>query len=206
MTRFLSLLFVVLCGGCASAPSETFNGPILWLDVPEMASEAGESSARFSGLVFRDDEKDEKTDDVEDETGGAGAGFAILMYIPNRILDAFDMVRARARIGPGFAVGVRATDYADAYVGAYATVYVGLPGARGRKMPRSPIGLESKSGAEVSVVDATVEGGVGPHYGKTEIGMSFQLALVGADVGFDPMEIVDFVVGFAGFDPQDDDF
>jgi len=202
MVRFLLLLFVALCGGCASVPTESIHSRAGWTDAPVFASEAGGSSAAFSGWSVRDADDD----DVEDETGAAGAGWAILMYIPNRVLDAFDMVRARLRLGPGFAVGARATDYADAFIGAYATVYAGLPGARGRKLPRLPVGLESKSGAEVSVVDATVEGGVGPHYGKTEIGVSFQLALIGADVGFDPMEIVDFVVGFAGFDPQDDDY
>lgn len=196
------LLLVALCGGCAGVPAHPARtgASTLWPDAPLFAAgSSATAEVAAHGWLFDED-------DDEDAAGPVGIGWAILWYIPNRVLDAFDMVRARLRLGPGFAVGARATTFAEAYVGFYATVYVGLPGPRGRKLPRLPVGLESRTGAAVSVVDATVEAGLGPDYGKTEFGLGFQLAIIGPDIGIDPMEILDFIVGFAGFDPQDDDF
>jgi hypothetical protein len=204
-THLLLFVLVALSGGCASGGSAAGPGraAALWPDAPLFAPESRsllESASAWSARLAEDDE------DEQDSTGLVGIGWTILWYVPNRILDAFDMVRARIRLGPGFAVGARATKLAEAYVGFYATVYVGLPGPRGRKFPRLPVGLESRTGAAASVVDATVEGGIGPDYGFTEIGAGFQLALIGVDVGVDPMEILDFIVGFATFDPQEDDY
>ena len=65
----------------------------------------------------------------------------LVLYIPNRILDAFDMVRLRARVGPGVAVDARMTQPASVFAGSYYSVYVGLPGPRNRPMPKSPVGL-----------------------------------------------------------------
>ena len=77
----------------------------------------------------------------------------VVFWIPNRLLDAVDIVRARARVGPGVAVNVRATEYADAHVGLYAAGYLGLPGPRNRRIPKLPFGIESKNGVEVSKAD-----------------------------------------------------
>lgn len=143
-------------------------------------------------------------DDAEDE--GDGLLYGVLVYLPNRILDVFDIVRARARIGPGFAIGARATEAADVFVGTYASVYVGLPGPRGRVIPRLPAGLESKSGIEISAADVTLEAGLGPDYGLAECGFGFQLGIIGVDIGVDPWEILDLVVGLVTIDIADDDF
>ncbi len=129
----------------------------------------------------------------------------ILLYIPNRILDVFDIFRVRLRAGPGVAVGVRATKLAQVYVGSYASLYAGLPGPRLRPFPKLPVGVETNSGATVSVVDATVTGGLGPDYSSTEFGFGAQLALVGFDIGFDPYELLDFAAGLLIFDLRDDD-
>jgi hypothetical protein len=143
---------------------------------------------------------------LADESEGDGFLYGALVYIPNRLLDVFDIVRARVRLGPGLAVGARATELADVFVGSYASVYIGLPGPRGRVMPRLPAGLESKSGIEVSAADATLEAGLGPDYGDTEFGFGFQLAIVGVDIGVDPGEILDLVLGLVTIDIADDDF
>ena len=100
---------------------------------------------------------------------------------------------------------MRATDAADVFLGSYASAWAGLPGPRGGATLPIPVGLESKSGLEASVADATVEGGIGPGYGATEIGVSVQALIVGVDVGIDPLEIVDLPLGFLGIDLQDDD-
>jgi hypothetical protein len=129
----------------------------------------------------------------------------VLFYIPDRVLDAFDIVRLRARVGPGVALGVRATEVVSGFLGAYTSVYAGLPGPRLRPTVKLPIGLESFNGAGVSVASATVSGGIGPDYSPTEFGVSAQVLIVGADVGFDPWELVDFLAGFVMADPRGDD-
>ena len=130
----------------------------------------------------------------------------VLLYIPNRILDFLDIFRIRARIGPGLGLGIRATKYAQVYLGSYASIYGGLPGPRMRQLPKSPIGLETYSGAALSVLDGTVDGGYGPDYSPTEVGVNLHLAIIGIDVEIDPVEIVDFVGGIATFDLRDDDY
>jgi len=128
-----------------------------------------------------------------------------LLYIPDRVLDLLDIVRVRVRVGPGLAVGARATKYVQGYVGSYASVFAGLPGPRLRQTPKLPVGLESQTGATVSVVDATVDGGLGPDYSPSEFGLGVHLGIIGFDLGIDPVEIADLVVGLATIDIRDDD-
>ena len=122
-------------------------------------------------------------------------GHQILLYIPNRVLDVLDIFRLRVRVGPGVAVDARATKVASAFAGSYGSVYVGLPGPRNRRLPKLPVGFESRSGVQASVADATVEGGVGPDYGPAEIGVGAQVAIVGFDIGVEPWEFIDFLAG-----------
>ena len=129
----------------------------------------------------------------------------LLWYLPNRVFDILDIVRLRVRVGPGVAVGIRATKLAQVYVGSYASIYAGLPGPRLRPFPKLPAGIETNSGATVSVVDATVGAGLGPDYSPTEFGFGGQVALIGLDFGIDPYEIVDFAAGLLALDLRDDD-
>jgi hypothetical protein len=129
----------------------------------------------------------------------------VATYVPSRLLDLLDVVRLRVRVGPGTAFGARATEAADVFVGAYTSVYVGLPGPRGRMLPRLPAGIESRSGAEVSAADLSTGAGLGPDYSSTECGIGVQLGLFGADAGIDPIELIDFVVGLFGVDLRADD-
>jgi hypothetical protein len=195
MTRILLLLALVLLVACsAPSPQTSWRG--------ELSTPTLHASMVTPGLgaSWQDEEED------EDSAGPVGIAWGILMYIPNRIFDVLDIVRARVRIGPGFAIGARVTEYADVFLGSYASVYVGLPGPRGRMIPRLPVGLESKSGAELSVADVTLEAGLGPDYGIAESGFGLQLGLIGFDIGVDVVEIFDLVVGLFTFDPMDDDF
>ncbi len=147
----------------------------------------------------------EASEAKEEKDEGHSVGHRLLFYIPNRILDIFDLFRARVRVGPGIAAGVRATEVVQAYAGTYASLYVGLPGPRMRVMPRSPIGLESHNGIDLSLIEASVDGGVGPAYSPTEFGVGTQLLLVGFDFGIDPYEFLDFAVGLVGLDLRGDD-
>jgi len=147
----------------------------------------------------------DKSPAVEEKDEGHSFGHKLLLYIPNRILDVLDIVRLRVRVGPGLAAGVRATKIAQAYVGTYASVYVGLPGPRLRPFPKLPVGLESYNGVALSVLDATASGGIGPDYSPTEFGFSVQPLIFGLDLGIDPWEILDFATGLLMIDLRDDD-
>ena len=141
---------------------------------------------------------EEPPEDVE-----RGFGHRLLWYIPNRISDVLDIVRARVRVGPGFSIGVRATEFADLFLGSHGSIFVGIPGPRRERSFNWPFGFDSKSGLELSVADATVEGGT--NYGWLEFGAGFQIVIVGVDVGVDPWEVVDFALGLLTIDLGGDD-
>ncbi len=142
---------------------------------------------------------------MEPEEPKHGFGHKLLFYIPNRLLDVFDFARLRLRVGPGIAVGARATKLVEVFVGGYASVFVGLPGPRLEPVVKLPVGIENYSGISVSVADGTSEGKRGPGYSNTEFGAGFQLALLGIDIGLDPMEILDLATGFIFIDLRGDD-
>lgn len=135
-----------------------------------------------------------------------GIVHAVLLYIPNRFFDLCDPFRLRLRAGPGLGAGVRATTAVDAYLGAYISVFAGLPGPRMRPQPRLPIGVETYNGIGFSIIDATAEGPIGPRYSPTEFGINLHPLVVGADVGIDPIELVDLFTGILMIDIRHDDF
>jgi len=147
----------------------------------------------------------EESDEIADYSDSHSVLHTVVWYIPDRILDVLDIFRARVRRGPGIAAGVRATKVAQLYAGTYAAVYVGLPGARLRELPKSPVGLESFNGVDVSLMEATTGGGIGPDYSPTEIGFDLQLGSLGLAFGMDPVELADFGAGIFTFDPREDD-
>jgi hypothetical protein len=126
----------------------------------------------------------------------------LLLYLPNRVFDVFDPVRARLRVGPGLAAQARVTEVAALALGAYGAVWAGLPGPRGKPKIPLPLGLESMAGAQASVAEA----GHQPYYGVTEVGLGAQAVLVGLDLGVDPLEILDLAAGFVFIDLTGDDF
>jgi len=179
----MTLILLALLAGPAAAQD----------DPVEAVAQEPERSALSAGSRERDEEK-------------VGFLLGVAVYLPNRVLDLFDIFRARIRIGPGIALGVRATEWADAYAGVYMSGYVGLPGPRNRKMLKMPFGIESKTGVEVSKADLSTSLFLfDPDYGETEFGLDVQLLLVGGAVGFDPGELVDFLAGFVVVDPKRDD-
>lgn len=132
---------------------------------------------------------------------------AVAWWLPNRLCDIFDMVRARARFGPGFTFSVRMTEMLDLNAGVHQTIFLGLHGPRGRPVVPWPCGYETFSGLEFGPADETSEENpLGPHYGWMEFGAGVQALIIGADVGVDPWEIVDFLAGIILIDPAYDDF
>jgi hypothetical protein len=132
-------------------------------------------------------------------------GHRILWYLPNRMLDLFDMVRLRARAGPGIAINLRMTDHVNLYAGQYKSVYVGLPGPRRAPTWPTVVGFERERGLIVMGVDATDDWPDEPDYKPTEIVLGAHVLLVGCDIGVDPLEMADFLGGFIFRDPVKDD-
>ncbi len=128
----------------------------------------------------------------------------LLLYLPNRVCDVFDLVRARVRVGPGFAIGARVTKYGEISANAYSTIFVGLHGPRTKPRIPWPVGIESRAGA-AAVVDVSTDF-TAPTYGYGEVGLGFQAGLIGLDVGVDPVEVLDLVLGFLFIDLTGDDF
>lgn len=163
--------------GCATAPSPA----------PKFS---------FAAATSSEDSADEKV----------SSGHAVLMWLPNRVFDVLDIVRLRLRVGPGLGAGVRVTELADVTLGGWSSVFVGIPGPRGRPVINWPFGLETYAGAEVSVLDASTEDDEhAPNYGPAEVGLGLHLLILGLDIGVEPWEAVDFIVGLAFFDPVGDD-
>ena len=111
--------------------------------------------------------------------------------------------RLRLRVGPGFSVGARATKPLTVFFGPHMTVWAGLHGPRGKPRLPLPFGFESRAGAQVSVVDLAKSGA---YYGPLEIGLEFQLLIIGPNVGIAPYELIDCLLGFFMIDIQKDDF
>ena len=129
----------------------------------------------------------------------------VLLYLPNRLFDLTDIVRLRVRAGPGWAVGARVTRYAPFFMGDYETTWIGMPGPRGRASVPLPVGIDVARGIGFGPVGVG-GGSEAPDYGAGEIGAVVHVYMLGFDVGFDPVELVDFFAGFAGYDVSHDDF
>jgi hypothetical protein len=108
-------------------------------------------------------------------------------------------------VGPGFGAGLRITDAGELYLGAYTGVFAGLPGPRQEVGVPIPVGLESRVGAKLSVLDGTTGIGFDPDYSSSEVGASLHLGLVGADLMFDPIEVADLIAGFFLVNVRNDD-
>ena len=143
-------------------------------------------------------------EEEKEEPSGKSFGHRVLFYIPNRIFDVFDLVRARVRVGPGLAVDARVTKYGDLYAGGYSTLFVGIHGPRTKPRIPWPIGFEARAGIKAtSLADVATKG---PTYGYGEVGVGFQAAIVGVDVGADVVEVLDLVLGLFFIDLTGDDF
>lgn len=189
MKTWLSCVgLALLLGGCATAPARpTFFA----------TQDAAQSQS--------EPQTQTQSEPAEEPEPDYSFGHKLLWYIPNRISDVLDIVRARIRVGPGLEVGARATELVDFDLGGYATIFVGIPGPRRERVFNWPFGFDNMAGAEISVIDATTHYGDAPHYGVAEVGLGAQLAIIGFDLGVDVWEAVDFVTGLVTIDLEEDD-
>lgn len=170
---------------------------LIFISIPAFADRPGDSAIS---------DEPQTTNEVEEEHPEHSLAHKVLLYIPNRILDVFDIFRVRARVGPGFALGVRATEIVQLYLGSYVSVWAGLPGPRLEPRIPIPAGLESLNGSSVSLLNGTFTTNAEPEYSPTEFGLSLQALVVGVDIGIDPVEFLDLISGLVMFDARKDDF
>jgi hypothetical protein len=146
-------------------------------------------------------------DDTEKDGDDRSIFTTVLMYIPNRCFDVMDIFRARVRVGPGFTASARVTRLANVAAGTHSTFFIGLPGPRNRSVINLPVGIENFVGAEVSVINASNDNrtAFSPSYGTAEVGVGTQIGLLGFDIGADPLEALDFILGVFCIDVKKDD-
>lgn len=130
---------------------------------------------------------------VEKEKGGIGR--AILLWPVNRLLDLVDIGRANVTVGPGMGLTAHATKLVQLGAGAFTGARIGW------QQRHFPIRFQAKAEAGISAAYAET----GEKRGWFYMGLSFHLALVGAEVGIDLGEVADFATGLFFLDPMDDD-
>lgn len=195
------LLLAGLClvtGGCAVPARETAAPSGLGVysgAMPVMAAPA----------LFHEPEWDaageEAAEEEADEEEGQSALATALLYIPNRIFDLFDMVRAGVNVGPGLGIDVRATKWAKVIFATDTSVGVGFQGLRHLPVcirSRAKLGLAFISTPDLNVLDW--------YHGDYDLRIELHLLLVGAHVAVDFGEIFDFLGGLFTWDPMEDDF
>ena len=193
----------LLLAGCAtSSPAGRRAGLPMWSQ--DAAHSTPQTQPQTQSQTQTPTQETPKPPESESETEH-GVGHALLWYIPNRISDVLDIVRARLRLGPGLEIGVRATELLDLDLGGYSTIFVGIPGPRRERKFNWPFGVDNMAGVEISVIGDTTREGEAPHYGVLEVGLGAQILIIGFDLGVDVWEAVDFVTGIVFVDPMQDD-
>jgi hypothetical protein len=131
---------------------------------------------------------------------GHGFVHGVLMYVPNRVIDVFDLVRFGVNVGPGIGVDLAATDALQAQAFSHLSVGAGLQALR-----HSPVFAGGEAGLGVGPLGGAGQQGVTWYRSPTDLRVGAYAAVVGAHVAVDPVEIVDFVLGFLTIDIRDDD-
>lgn len=130
---------------------------------------------------------------------GRGVVGGILMYLPNRVIDLFDVAKLGVDVGPGLGIELKATEYAQLMALSTFAVGVGFQGLR-----HLPFRVGPEAAFGVGPLGGAAEIG-GWYRGPTEFRVGLHALLVGAHASVDPVEIVDFVLGFLLIDIKDDD-
>lgn len=144
---------------------------------------------------------------VPDEPSGEGStsavdvGHTILMYVPNRVLDLFDMVRVGVNVGPGIGGQAKATDPIQATFIQRMSVGVGLESLR-----HLPVYASAESAVGLGPLGGDANLGLGWYQSPTDIRLEAHALVVGAHVAIDPVEIADFLLGFFTVDLRKDDY
>ena len=128
---------------------------------------------------------------------------AVLLYIPNRLVDVLDVVHFGYGVGPGFGFEIHPTRFAR--LGAVDSIDVGFAwlGRFGNPVQQ---GLHAR--ATISVLEAKYV----PRWSKVwrfpqwDVGIYYHALFDQIYIAIAPDEIVDLIVGFSTFDLKGDDW
>ena len=165
-----------LLGGCSTTPRSSLA--LLSLSAPVVAADSGDES-----------------------TKGHSWPVALLLYVPNRVVDVLDLVRAGVSVGPGIGLDARATELAQAVM--MSRLAAGLGYETLRHLPIMA-GKQTEFIIGPSITDPSAS--LNWFKSATDLRVEVHALLVGAHAAIDPGEIFDLVVGFIGIDPKGDDF
>jgi len=138
--------------------------------------------------------KDQSTPKVEHKSHILSS---MVLYIPNRILDFFDIAKLNIGIGPGIGAHVQVTEPLQTGLLFYDVVKIGLTGKRFQYYRR----------------EASVEFGLSYAYlqegeikrNSSEVGGIVQVLILGAEVSINLEEVGDFISGIFFYDAKEDD-
>jgi hypothetical protein len=193
--RSLFLAAAILLPACASAQTAPAT-PAAPATETAKAAPAGEATppAKSGTAPAAEPKETEKKE-------SHGLVYAILMYIPNRVIDVFDVARVGVNVGPGIGVQVKATAPLQVTAMTRASLGVGLQSLR-----HSPAYAGSEAAANVSVVGADADAGLTWFQSPSDFRVELHPLIVGAHAAVDPVEILDFALGFVFIDIRNDDF
>jgi hypothetical protein len=195
------VLLVMVVAGCAGRgnPDTPSEGPDSIQG--EMAEDAEDSRRTNAAMADTFAHSDARFPD--------DAGRAVLLYIPNRLVDLLDIVHVG--VGLGFGLGIELHPTRHARVGAVLSEDAGVAW-----LGRFTSPWQAASSARVTVGE--FEAGVPfplfrPRYAGVlwrppvwDVGAHAYCGLVNAYAAIAPDEIVDFFAGLTTFDPKKDDW
>ncbi len=149
----------------------------------------------------------------------------VLLYVPDRLLDLLDVISFDAHVGPGIFVDAHGTHALQASAGARSAVGAGL--SRGRMLgvhARQETGVAvlamgARTGgiavagtagarahqASVAGIHDPYDGYYQEHADYWSVGASATVLLAGGGAELHPVQLLDFLAGWIGLDPLDDD-
>lgn len=125
---------------------------------------------------------------------------AIVGYLPNRVMDLFDVVRFGVNLGPGLGAQVKATDPLQVTSISRTSVGIGLQSLR-----HLPVMAAAEDTTDGCVAGPGADESLKWFRSPTDLRVEVHPLVAGAHVAVDPVEIVDFVLGLVGIDVKDDD-
>lgn len=196
MRSFVALFLAVMLGACASTAPDLTTTYVPGVPIQEEAAPADSASSSDAAPAAETSSAEES--ESEDEGRGFIAG--TLLYLPNRVVDLFDIAKVGVDVGPGIGIDVQATKFLQARAMWNLSVGVGFQGLR-----HLPFQVGTIAALGVGPI-----GGVGSVGGWPRSDTGFRVGLhvliVGAHAEVNPYEALDFVLGFLTIDIADDDF
>jgi hypothetical protein len=125
---------------------------------------------------------------------------SVVTYLPNRVMDLFDTVRFGVNVGPGLGAQVKLTAPLQVTAMSRATVGVGLQSLR-----HLPVTGGRETTMQGPIAGPGADDALDWHRSPTDLRVELHPLVAGAHVAVDPVELLDFVLGFVGTDLRGDD-